>query len=167
MLASTLSRPRCGMPMTTSSRACSAHWSMTASIIGMTDSAPSSENRFWPTYLVCRNVSNASAALSRFRMYFCCATVGLTCFCSTRSWIHCSCSGSRMCMYSTPTWRQYASRSTESTSRSFMRSWPWKPPTLNSRSRSHRVRPCWVTSRSGWLRNLSLTRCSGSVSAIR
>ena len=81
MLASTLRRPRCGMPMTTSSSSCSAHWSMTASIIGMTASAPSSEKRFWPTYLVCRNVSNASAALSLLRMYFCCATVGLTCFC--------------------------------------------------------------------------------------
>lgn len=33
----------------------------------MTDSPPSSENRFWPTYLVCRNVSNASAALSRLQ----------------------------------------------------------------------------------------------------
>ncbi len=34
----------------------------------MTDSPPSSENRFWPTYLVCRKVSNASAAFSRRRM---------------------------------------------------------------------------------------------------
>ncbi len=72
MLASTLSRPRCGMPMTTSSSACSAAWSITASIIGMTVSAPSSENRFCPTYLVCRKVSNASAAFSLVRMYFCC-----------------------------------------------------------------------------------------------
>lgn len=30
----------------------------------MTDSPPSREKRFWPTNLVCRNVSNASAALS-------------------------------------------------------------------------------------------------------
>ncbi len=37
----------------------------------MTVSPPSSENRFCPTYLVCRKVSKASAAFSRDRMYFC------------------------------------------------------------------------------------------------
>ncbi len=111
MLASTLSRPRCGMPMTTSSRACSAAWSITASIIGMTVSAPSSENRFCPTYFVCRKVSNASAALSLLRMYFCWATVGLSCLTSMRSCSHFCCSGSRMWVYSTPMCRQYASRS--------------------------------------------------------
>ena len=68
MLASTLSRPRCGMPMTTSSRPASAAEVRTSSSSGMTDSPPSSENRFCPTYLVCRNVSNASAALSRRRI---------------------------------------------------------------------------------------------------
>ena len=71
MLASTFSRPRCAMPMTTSSSSYSAALSSTASSSGITDSPPSSENRFWPTYLVCRNVSNASAAFSRSRMYFC------------------------------------------------------------------------------------------------
>ena len=85
MLASTLSRPRCGMPMTTSSSPCSAAWSIAASIIGMTVSAPSSENRFCPTYLVCRKVSNASAAFSLLKMYFCWATVGFSCLTSTRS----------------------------------------------------------------------------------
>ena len=141
MLASTLSRPRCGMPITTSSSACSAAWSIAASIIGMTVSAPSSENRFWPTYLVCRNVSNASAAFIFDRMYFCSATVGLSCLTSMRSCSHFCCSGSRMWVYSTPTWRQYASRSSRSTSRSFLCSAPAKPLTLNSRSRSHSVRP--------------------------
>ena len=77
MLASTLSRPRCGMPMTTSSSSCSAALSSTASSSGMTVSPPSSENRFCPTYLVCRNVSNASAALSLDRMYFCSSGVRL------------------------------------------------------------------------------------------
>ena len=144
MLASTLSRPRCGMPMTTSSSPCSAAWSIAASIIGMTVSAPSSENRFCPTYFVCRNVSNASAAFSLDRMYFCCATVGFSCLTSTRSCSHFCCSGSRMWVYSTPTWRQYASRSRPSTSRSFLCSAPAKPLTLNSRSRSHSVRPCVV-----------------------
>ncbi|SKZ88764.1 Uncharacterised protein [Mycobacteroides abscessus subsp. abscessus] len=85
MLANTLRRPRCGIPMTTSSSEYSALWSITASIIGMTDSAPSSEKRFCPTYFVCRKVSNASAALSLERMYFCSATGGLTCLISTRS----------------------------------------------------------------------------------
>ena len=42
----------------------------------MTDSPPSSENRFWPTYLVCRKVSNASAALSRRRIRSCSAALG-------------------------------------------------------------------------------------------
>ena len=68
MLASTLSRPRCGMPMQTSSSPASAAADSTASSSGMTDSPPSRENRFWPTYLVCRKVSNASAALSRRRI---------------------------------------------------------------------------------------------------
>ena len=56
--------------------------------------------------------------------------------------------GSRMCVYSTPTVRQYELRSTPRMSRSFIFSWPAKPPTANSRSRSHRVRPCESTSRS-------------------
>ena len=70
----------------------------------MSDSPPSSENRFWPTYLVCRKVSNASAALSRPR----------TCFCSSRSGLLVldldplldparAPPGPVMCMYSTPT----------------------------------------------------------------
>ena len=41
----------------------------------MTDSPPSSEKRFCPTYLVCRKGSNASPALSR----------SSTCSCSSRS----------------------------------------------------------------------------------
>ncbi len=72
----------------------------------MTVSPPSSENRFWPTYLVCRNVSNASAAFSFDRMYFCTVAGGFSCGTSTRSWIQLRSSGSRMCMYSTPTVRQ-------------------------------------------------------------
>ena len=68
MLASTFSRPRWAMPMTASSRCAAAASVSTASISGMSDSAPSSENRRWPTNLVCRNISNASATLSRDRM---------------------------------------------------------------------------------------------------
>ena len=65
MLASTLSRPRCGMPSTTPSRPSSAADDRISSRIAIADSAPSSPNRFWPTYFVARNFSNASAALSR------------------------------------------------------------------------------------------------------
>ena len=77
MLASTLSRPRWAMPMTTSSRSASAEAWRISSSSGISDSPPSSENRFWPTYLVCRKVSNASAALSRLRMCFCSSADGL------------------------------------------------------------------------------------------
>ena len=49
--------------------------------------------------------------------------------------------------------------------RSFMKRRPSPPnePVANSRSRSHSVRPCDSTSRSGWLR---WRYSSGSVSAI-
>ena len=77
MLARTLRRPRWAMPMTTSSRRDSAAESSTASSSGMTDSPPSSEKRFWPTYFVCRKVSNASAAFSRRRMRSCSSRSGL------------------------------------------------------------------------------------------
>ena len=90
----------------------------------MTVSAPSSEKRFCPTYLVCRNASNASAALSFERMYFCSATGTFSCGPSMRSWSQSRFSGSRMCMYSMPMVRQYESRRTPRTSRSFMQSAP-------------------------------------------
>ena len=77
MLASTLRRPRCAMPMQTSSRPSSAARDSIASSSAMTDSPPSSEKRFWPTNLVCRKVSNASAALSRRRMRSCSSRVVL------------------------------------------------------------------------------------------
>ncbi len=106
MLASTLSRPRCGMPMQTSSRWSSAAAESTASSSGMTDSPPSRENRFWPTYLVCRNVSKASAALSVRRIRSCSARSGFSGARSMRSWIQARWSGSCMCMYSMPSVRQ-------------------------------------------------------------
>ena len=71
----------------------------------MTVSPPSRENRFWPTYLVCRNVSNASAAFSLARTYFCSTTAGFWCGTSMRSCSQARCSGSAMCMYSVPTVR--------------------------------------------------------------
>ncbi len=80
--------------------------SSTASSSGMTVSPPSRENRFWPTYLVCRKVSNASAALSLERMYFCSMTAGFWCGTSMRSCSQARCSGSAMCMYSVPMVRQ-------------------------------------------------------------
>ena len=93
-----------------------------ASSIGMSVSAPSRLNRFCPRYLVCRKRSNASAALSRSRMRRFSVGVGLGVpGTSTCSWIHSFWSGSWMCMYSTPTVRAYASRSTPRMSRSGMR----------------------------------------------
>ena len=50
--------------MATSSRPASAAASQISSSSGMVVSPPSRLNRFWPTNLVCRNVSNASAWLS-------------------------------------------------------------------------------------------------------
>src|ERR1039458_5229156 len=67
MLASTFSRPRWAMPMTASSMPAWAASASTASTSGISDSAPSSENRRWSTNLVFRNISNASATLSRDR----------------------------------------------------------------------------------------------------
>ena len=72
----------------------------------MTDSPPSRLNRFWPTYFVCRKVSNASAALSRPSTCFCFSRSGCACLTSIRCWSHSRSSGSVMCMYSTPTVRQ-------------------------------------------------------------
>ena len=106
MLASTLRRPRWAIPMVTSSRVASAAASQISSISGIVVSPPSSENRFWPTNLVCRNVSNASAWLSFSRIRSCSSRGGFWCGCSTRSWIHLRWSGSMMCMYSMPTVRQ-------------------------------------------------------------
>ncbi len=106
MFASTFSRPRCAIPRVTSSMpASAARWS-TSSSRGMADSAPSSENRRWPTYLVCRKDSNASAAPSRSRTCSCSAGSGRSAARSTRCWIQTRSSGSWMCMYSIPTRRQ-------------------------------------------------------------
>ena len=54
----------------------------------MSDSPPSRLKRFWPTYLVCRNVSNASASFSLRRMRSCSSWPGFWYFCSTLSWNH-------------------------------------------------------------------------------
>ena len=59
----------------------------------MADSPPSREKRFWPTYLVCRKVSNASAALSRSRTCSCSAGSGRSAGRSTRCWIQRRCVG--------------------------------------------------------------------------
>ncbi len=106
MFASTFRRPRCAMPMTASSRRCSAAASMVASSSGMSDSPPSSEKRFCPTYLVCRKVSKASAEFSRRRTRSCSSRSGLVYGFSRRSCSQLRCAGSWMCMYSMPTVRQ-------------------------------------------------------------
>ena len=70
--------------------------------MGMTVSAPSRLKRLCPRYFVCRKRSNASAALSRSRMRRLSSSDGSTLTPSTWSWIQAFCSGSWMCMYSTP-----------------------------------------------------------------
>ena len=77
-----------------------------ASRIGIADSAPSSPKRFCPTYFVARNFSNASAALSRSRMWRWSSVGSSGDTPSTCSWIHRCSSGSWMCMYSMPIVRQ-------------------------------------------------------------
>ena len=73
MLASMLSRPRWAMPMQTSSSPASAAASQISSTSGIVVSPPSRLKRFWPTNLVWRKVSNASAWLSLSRMRSCLA----------------------------------------------------------------------------------------------
>ena len=106
MLASMLSRPRWAMPMVTSSSPACAAASQISSTTGTVVSPPSRENRFWPTNLVWRKVSNASAWLSFCRIRSCSSRGSLVCGRSTRSWIQRRCSGSMMCMYSMPVVRQ-------------------------------------------------------------
>ncbi len=67
------------------------------------DSPPSRLKRFWPTYLVCRKVSNASASLSLPRMRICSSLVGLLVRLLERApGTSARCAGSWMCMYSMP-----------------------------------------------------------------
>ena len=106
MLASTLSRPRWAMPMVTSSSPISAAASQISSMTGIVVSPPSRLNLFWPTNLVCRKVSKASAWLSLSMIRSCSWRGGLVCGRSTRSWIQRRWSGSMMCMYSMPVVRQ-------------------------------------------------------------
>ena len=106
MLDSTFSRPRCGMPMQTSSSPVSAACSQTSSSRAMADSPPSREKRFCPTNLVCRKVSKISASLSLSRIRRCSSRGSDSCGRSTRSWIHLRWAGSEMCMYSMPMVRQ-------------------------------------------------------------
>ncbi len=67
---STLSRPRCAMPSTTSRAPASATCWMSTSSIGTSMSVPSSENRFWPRYARWRNCSSPSTSQIRRRSAF-------------------------------------------------------------------------------------------------
>ena len=70
VFTSTFRRPRWAMPMTISwTPRAPACW-IKASMAAMKLSPPSSEKRFWPTYLVCRKRSRPSAAVRRSRMCF-------------------------------------------------------------------------------------------------
>jgi hypothetical protein len=70
VLTSTFRRPRWAMPITIScTPLLPARW-ISSSIAAMKLSPPSSEKRFWPTYLVWRKRSRPSAAVRRSRMCF-------------------------------------------------------------------------------------------------
>jgi hypothetical protein len=58
-LTSTLSRPRWAMPITISCMPTMPPRWISSSIALMKLSPPSSEKRFWPTYLVCRKALQA------------------------------------------------------------------------------------------------------------
>ena len=61
---STLSLPRCAIPITISSTLSAAPVSISACNIGIRASPPSMENRFFPMYLTCKNCSNSCAAIN-------------------------------------------------------------------------------------------------------
>ena len=62
VVARTLSRPRCDMPITTSRSPRRAASLRMRSSSGMSASPPSSEKRLWPTYFVWRKRSKLSAS---------------------------------------------------------------------------------------------------------
>ena len=68
--ASTLSRPRCAMPMTTSCAPASAASSIVSSSIGIITSSPSSENCFWPRNRLRRKRSIPSTSHRRRKSAF-------------------------------------------------------------------------------------------------
>ena len=105
MLVSTLRRPRWAIPITTSSVSWSAASERTASSSGIIVSAPSSENRLWPMYLVWMNCSRASASLSFSKMRFLRAVSmgSRNCCGSIRSMSQRFSAGEEMCMNSLPT----------------------------------------------------------------
>ena len=113
-------------------------------------SAPSSENRLWPMYLVWMNCSRASASLSFSKMRFLRAVSmgSRKCWGSIRSMSHRFSSGDDRCMNSLPTWPVYVSQSTSRMSRSGILPLPASPPPTpamppvkNVRSRSQTVSP--------------------------
>ena len=100
-LASTLRRPRWGIPITIDSTPRSADVSMSAFMPGISASQPSSPKRLAAVYLLARNDSNISDHVSRSRMlsFFSAVYAGGSAVSRrARSQLHLSRSG--MCMYS-------------------------------------------------------------------
>ncbi|CFO68477.1 Uncharacterised protein [Bordetella pertussis] len=122
MLTSRFRRPRWAMPTTISCTPDSPAWLTTSSIEAMKLSPPSSEKRFWPTYLVCRKRSRPSDSVSCCRMwrFSSVENTGALKVDSRRCWIQRLAAGSEICMNSAPTERQYVSRSAFRMSRSVM-----------------------------------------------
>ena len=109
ILAKTFKRPRCAIPITNCSTPFSAAASIKASSAGIMDSPPSKENRFWPTYLVCKKFSKETASFNLLKI--CCfwsaSKLGWLSLILMRSWIHWITCGFLMYMYSIPICWQY------------------------------------------------------------
>ena len=104
MFTSVFSRPRCGMPITTSVAPPAAATSIMACNAGIVTSPPSSPKRFVPTKRFWQNASNPSASVNCCRIArFASTSIPLTQgAASIRRWIQFFWSGSWMCMNSTP-----------------------------------------------------------------
>ena len=72
-LTKTFKRPRCAIPITASFVPCSPARLINAFSIGMRLSPPSNEKRFAPGNFEPKYFSRPSAAISSFRIFFCCS----------------------------------------------------------------------------------------------
>src|SRR5690606_11996921 len=110
------------------------------SAVVISDSPPSREKRFCPTYLVCRKVSKVTASLSFRRMVFFSSAVklGRLSLSLSHCCIHSMRSGVRMYIYSTPMASQYMRFSVAKISRSGAASRPMTFPASKTVSRSDR-----------------------------
>ena len=159
ILVNTLSLPLWAIPMTNCFTPISAALSTTASIAGISDSFPSSENLFWPTYFVCKNASKETAWLSFRSMCFLrsASKLGWLSFTFSQSCIHWTRSGFLIYIYSTPIASQYMRCKWLIICRNSLGSNPITSPALNTVPKSPWDKPKFSISRVGTYFLLSLT----------